>query len=574
MFAHIQIHSQAMMHLLVKIPPEKKAASAYLVLSLFYIFFSDKLVDFIFFHSSRVTTVQTFKGFAFVIVSSGLIYFLSKGKTAALHAIEQQNANKEAFYKALIMHAGDMTMLTSGEGKVNFVSGNICKLLGYSREEWMSLDAFSFVHPDELDNLLAFNKEILAHPGIPFNYEARVRHRDGYYVWMEGSIVNQLNDPMINGILTTARSTEKRKKAEERLQESERMFRAAFEQISVGMANISLAGDWVLVNNHLCGMTGYSIEEMEAMKYWDISDPAEKKQAKEDFERVVTGEEIACCRQKTVTAKDGSTLHVERMLSLICDDNGSPLYVALVLKDIEAATRTKNELAYKNRELDTFIYRSSHDLRGPITTLIGLTELGMTEIPESEAKEYFASCNEVSKRMRKTLDDLMGVTYIKELAVTSEEIRPEAILNNAMAIETLHDRLANAAFFPEIEMLAKCYTNANLFSTILRHLLANAFTFRRRGIQHKVHLNITVAENKTSIYVMDNGTGIDPVDRDQIYDLYYNGKSAQRGSGVGLYIVKMAVEKLGGTIAMESEPGYGTRFMVTLPNGSITPGIK
>jgi PAS domain S-box-containing protein len=554
------------MYLLKKINPEKRVAAIYMAVSLIYILISDKLVDFIFFHNRMLTTAQTYKGFAFVTASSGLIYFLSKGKSAAIRSLEEKSASREAFYKALIMQSGDITMLTGSDGKVTFVSENIGSLLGYSTGEWMSLNAFSFVHPDEIEDLLAFNKGIKEYPGIPFNYEARVKHKDGHYVWMEGTIVNRLNDPNIGAILTTARSTEKRKKTEEQLHQSERMFRAAFEQISVGMANINLAGDWVLTNNHLCEMTGYTAAEMESMRYWDISEQTNRMVAKEDFERIVAGDETACCTQHTIARKDGSILHVEQMLSLISDDNGTPIYVALVVKDIEAVTRTKNELAYKNRELDTFIYRSSHDLRGPITTLIGLTELGMTELPENEAREYFANCNVVAKRMRKTLDDLMGVTYIKGLAVTTEEVSPGTILNNAMAIETLHERIANAAFFPEIEMTAKCNTNANLFSTILRHLLANAFTFRRQGIHHKVYLNINVAEDKTSIYVMDNGTGIDPADRDQIYDLYYNGKTPLRGSGVGLYIVKMAVEKLGGSIAMESEPGYGTRFMVTLPN--------
>lgn len=556
------------MYLFEKVTPEKRVAAVYLVLSLIYIFLSDKLVDFIFFHSRMLTTAQTYKGFAFVTASSGLIYFLSRGKSAAIRSLEEKSADREAFYKALIMQSGDLTMLTESDGQIRFVGENIHNLLGYTREEFIGLSAFDLVHPEELQSLINFNKQVLSCPGIPFNYEARVLHKDGRYVWMEGVIVNRLNDPHIQAVLTTARSTEKRREAEEHQRESERMFRAAFEQISVGMANINLAGDWVLTNNHLCEMTGYTTEEMESKKYWDLSEQSARKEAKEDFERIVAGDETACCRQKTIATKDGSVLHVEQMLSLICDDNGNPLYVALVVKDIEAATRTKNELAYKNRELDTFIYRSSHDLRGPITTLIGLTELGMTEIPENEAREYFANCNEVSKKMRKTLDDLMGINYIKELAVTIETVQPGAVLNEVMNMDTLRDRLSKAFFFPEIEMTAKCHTNANLFSLIIRHLLANAFSFRRLGVQHKVYLNINVTADKTSIYVMDNGTGIEPVDRDQIYDLYYNGKSAQRGSGVGLYIVKMAVEKLGGSIAMESEPGYGTRFMVTLPNNA------
>ncbi|MBX2907654.1 MAG: PAS domain-containing sensor histidine kinase [Taibaiella sp.] len=554
------------MYLLEKIAPEKKVAGIYLSFSLVYIFLSDKFVDFIFFHSGMLTTAQTYKGFAFVTATSGLIYFLSKGKSAAIKSLEEKSAGREAFYKALIMQSGDMTMLTNTEGKIIFTGENIGNLLGYTPEEFTGCSAFDLVHPDEKENLKEFNNHVINNPGVPFNYEARVRHRNGSYVWMEGLIVNRLNDSKINGILTTARNTDKRKEAEAHLNQSERMFRAAFEQLSVGMANINLAGEFTLTNNYLCDLTGYSHEELADLKCWMLAEPSNRKQAELDFERLLAGDKTACCTQHTIARKNGSALHVEQMLSLIADDNGNPLYVALVIKDIEAVTRAKNELAYKNRELDTFIYRSSHDLRGPITTLIGLTELGMTEIPESESKEYFANCNTVSKRMRKTLDDLMSVSYIKDLTATTREVDPQSILENALANETLHLKTSEAAFYPEIETTAKCNTDANLLSLIIRHLLANAFTFRRKGVQHKVYLNVNVAADKTSIYVMDNGTGIAPAEREEIYDLYYNGKSPLRGSGVGLYLVKMAVEKLGGTIAMESEPGYGTRFMVTLPN--------
>ena len=154
--------------------------------------------------------------------------------------------------------------------------------------------------------------------------------------------------------------------------------------------------------------------------------------------------------------------------------------------------------------------------------------------------------------MRKTLDDLMAVNYIKHLPATAEVVRPETILKNALATEMMKDKLKSATFFPEIEQSATCYTNAN----------------RQKGNEHKVYMSITTTVESTSIYVMDNGSGIDANDREQIFDLYYRGKSPERGSGVGLYIVKTAVEKLGGTIALESEPGYGTRFMVTLPNGT------
>lgn len=541
-------------------------ATVYLLFSLVYIFFSDKLVDFIFLHSNMLTTAQTYKGFAFVTATSGLIYFLSRGKTAAIKSLEQRSEDREAFYKALIMQSGDMTLLTGNDGKIKFASENISNLLGYSREEFVTVNAFDLVHPHDQESVRRFNREVINNPGISYNYEARVLHKDGRYIWMEGVIVNWLQDPNIQGVLTTARNTEKRKLAEERVQESERMFRAAFEQISVGMANINLAGDWVLTNNHLCTMTGYSVEELEEMKYWDISEPAACEEARKDFERVIAGDETSCCRQRRMARKDGTILHVEQMLSLISDENGHPLYVALVVKDIEAATRTKNELAYKNRELDTFIYRSSHDLRGPITTLIGLTELARTEVADENAREYFTNCRDVAKRMRKTLDDLMAVNYIKHLPATAEVVRPETVLKNALATEMMKDKLKSATFFPEIEQSATCYTNANLFSLIIRHLLSNALTFRQKDTEHKVYMSINTTGESTGIYVMDNGSGIDANDKEQIFDLYYRGKSPERGSGVGLYIVKTAVEKLGGTIAIESEPGYGTRFMVTLPN--------
>jgi signal transduction histidine kinase len=111
------------------------------------------------------------------------------------------------------------------------------------------------------------------------------------------------------------------------------------------------------------------------------------------------------------------------------------------------------------------------------------------------------------------------------------------------------------------------YNDLFRVSIILNNLIANAIKFRNPEVAHSfVSFRIEVDESKATLYINDNGTGIAPSSIPQIFDMFYRGSEISTGSGLGLYIVKQALQKTGGQIQVESTLGIGTMFTLTLPN--------
>lgn len=179
--------------------------------------------------------------------------------------------------------------------------------------------------------------------------------------------------------------------------------------------------------------------------------PVQEQQcARSLFESIVSGNTIQPIVATKLQRAGGGVIWVEQLLTLIRDSQGNGLYVSFAIKDIDQSKRTEDELKYKTRELDTFIYRSSHDLRGPITTLIGLTELGLHGNPEDSATEYLSNCKDVAMKMEKTLDDLMAITHIKQWEPNYFEFAPEKIINNAIRNGHLEPLMAGTHFVKEV----------------------------------------------------------------------------------------------------------------------------
>lgn len=552
--------------MLLKLTAPQKIVIPYIVAGILYIFFSDKLVSFLNDETGFVTTAQTYKGITFVILTGILLYFVSNNfhnEAVASKLTQEKNDN---LYKALIENAGDITLLTNGDGTILFTSPNTMKLIGYDAKELQHADVTQILHPDELEYYYALKQEIMNNPGQLYVCEMRVKHRNGSYIWVESTTVNRLNDPTVKGVITNARDINQRKKAEADNKASEVLFKSAFEQIAVGIAYLSTNGQWMRTNNQLCAITGYSKDEIERLSYEQLYPTEYKEIAKENYRKVLSGENANCSLQKKVQKKDGSTVWVEQLLTLIRDEQNNPLYVTVIIKDIDEAKRNEVQLTYRNKELDTFIYRSSHDLRGPITTLMGLSNLGVLETEDDDIKEIFSNSQKVAVKMEKILDDLMAVTQIKQHKTNVSSIDANTLVH--MAIKNLKniEKLKQTELVADIDDTREYRTDEELLKIIVSQLIENAVSFNNPVKQHKVLVSTTASASTINISVTDNGVGISPSDIDYIFDLYYRGKNVDRGSGIGLYLVKSAVEKLGGKIAVNSKDGMGTEVLISIPN--------
>jgi len=232
----------------------------------------------------------------------------------------------------------------------------------------------------------------------------------------------------------------------------------------------------------------------------------------------------------------------------------------------EDLKRQNTELIKINEELDRFIYSSSHDLRAPLSSLLGLIQLSELEHDESLKKDYLKMM-----RGRVSAMDL----FIKEIIDYAKNARQEAeyelILLNDEIEKIIYD-LKYMEGANTVTILSTGLQNLQINEDLMRirivlsNLISNAIKYRDIGKEKcELQINAVVGSNTVSIEFKDNGIGISPVHHEKIFTMFYRAHEISTGSGLGLYLVRETLNNLNGSIKIQSTPGAGSSFTITLP---------
>ncbi len=248
----------------------------------------------------------------------------------------------------------------------------------------------------------------------------------------------------------------------------------------------------------------------------------------------------------------------------------------LRLKASEKMLIQKNEeLELLNNQKDKFFSIIAHDLRGPLSGLVGLAEIlsnELTKLPQEEALELISSMRDSADKLSKLLDNLLQWSRVQIGLVkfTPVSVDIAALLNQNI------DLLCETANRKEIKITndtpenIRANIDVNMFNTILRNFLTNAikFSYRKGTIKVKTELS---ESGETTISVTDEGTGISKGNIEKLFKInekvFSSGTEGEPSTGLGLLLCKDLAEKMGGSIRVSSEPGKGSTFSVTLPIG-------
>jgi signal transduction histidine kinase len=224
--------------------------------------------------------------------------------------------------------------------------------------------------------------------------------------------------------------------------------------------------------------------------------------------------------------------------------------------------RTKS-LEDSNKELDTFLYRASHDLRAPIRSIQGLCSLA-DHVPQSELMNRVMTTTLAMDRM---LRNLINISEIKEESVYLEDIQVPIMLNKYGQMCKEHD----VGFSVECPADLTIHSSPRILENILTNLMENAIFFSLLKNPKKAYIEMKITKNEKSIEfsVYDNGVGIEESIQPNIYNMFFNGHEMSKGNGLGLYTVYKCVNELDGKIIIESKTGEYTKFKITLPDVSV-----
>lgn len=228
--------------------------------------------------------------------------------------------------------------------------------------------------------------------------------------------------------------------------------------------------------------------------------------------------------------------------------------------------RTNENLIQANQELDLFIYRASHDLRGPIASILGLTKIAKIEEQKQAQMSYLEMLEKTADNANEVLSKLLLVNIVNQ-AAEHLDIDFEAIVKNLRRIFDKRLKELDIDFCVEVKEGMKLVSDANLLLIICERLIENAIDFRCNRLNEKPYLKLLITgnDNRVVFEFRDNGIGIASNFYQRIFGMFFRASERSQGNGLGLYIARKAAEKLGGEITFESEIDSGSSFRLILP---------
>lgn len=227
----------------------------------------------------------------------------------------------------------------------------------------------------------------------------------------------------------------------------------------------------------------------------------------------------------------------------------------------------RQKLNEENKELDSFLSSTSHDLRTPIASILGLTYLGRIELQEEKARTFMNIIEERIKKLDLIISDILNLSRSKKIDLKIEELDLRELIEETTADIRFNKGASSIYLDYQAHPSHTFKSDYNQVKIILSNLLTNAVKYHNLD-QDKPFIRVTFkrTKNVVEIAVEDNGRGITKENVPKIFDMFFRAAEDTEGTGLGLYIVKEALNKIKGIIFVDSELGKGSKFRVVLEN--------
>lgn len=238
-------------------------------------------------------------------------------------------------------------------------------------------------------------------------------------------------------------------------------------------------------------------------------------------------------------------------------------------RDAEGVLREQNQQLVKiNKELDSFVYSVSHNLRAPLMSVLGL--LNLVQLENEKAKTgmdpYFEMMQHSIHKLDETLKEILDYSRNARSELSSGPVDLEKLIDESFEKLRYLDGFDTIRKTVNVTMPVSLVTDGYRLSVIFNNLVSNAIKYRDPHKNSYLDIHATVTEGTLEFIFRDNGIGISDDLAPRIFDMFFRATEKSEGAGLGLYIVKETVDKMGGTIKVDSKLGEGTAFKIIVPN--------
>lgn len=559
----------------------------YIMISLFVTIICHKLL------TSFISSKENFyffiiKDIIFILIT-GLVfkYILSKNESKNVSIFEKLKQTNEEIKESnekydIVAKATSDTIWDwkIQEDSINWNKG-IESVFGYKQEEVGKTSKWWFdkIHPEDSIRMSIKLYSFIEQKTEKWQDQYRFRCSDGTYKYVldRGFLLKDENGRAIR-MIGAIQDITKQKEEEQRLKLLETVITQSKDSILITEAN-SINGKIpkiVYVNPAFLQMSGYHSNEIigKSTNIFNKGPNSDSDELKKLLRAIKNEEE---CLIETISyTKHKEEYWVRFSMIPIFNNEGVISHWISIQRNItdEKKLETEKEhlireLTQNNKDLKQFSYITSHNLRAPLSNLIGL--LNLTEdipIENPELKEILAGFSKSTHLLNETINDLVKVIIIKDNpSMQKEEVSLKEVFENVFSQLSFQIELHKPIIKLKFDRVPLLNTNKAYIESILLNLLTNSIKYKSENRKLKISITAEQIDHQAILTFKDNGIGIDlERNRDKIFGLYQRFHNYPDSKGLGLYLVKSQVETMGGTISIESEVNKGTTFTITFKN--------
>jgi PAS domain S-box-containing protein len=540
----------------------------------------------------RVTTLTSM--LLTLAAAIGLFFALFRGihrEMLARRAAERAVRASAQYNRSVIQNSPDaISVLTTG-GHITEMTPQLMKLMG--------IDDFSAVAGLDWcylwsgsDQEAARDALAAARSGAPGRFNAVTQKQGGDKHWWD-VIVNPIlsADGEVERLMAVARDVSEAKRVESNLLAANRFLDLLIESLPV-MVVVRNAADLriVRVNRLYEELIGMPAAELIGKTAHDLLPPDEADlTTKSDHDALAAGRKVEL-GERSITTRDGVRVLNTTKLPLI-DESGTARFLLAMSTDIterklsEQAIHVLNieleakaaQLESTNKELESFSYSVSHDLRAPLRAIDGFAEIIEEDYIsklDGEAQRYLAVIRENSKRMGMLIDDLLAFSRLGRQTVTKDDINCDALVREVIDELSRIDAVRGSNKpLPQFDVgpLPEAYGDRALLRQVWANLLSNAVKYSSKVPEPRIQVGGRLAAEEIEYFVRDNGVGFNMAYSEKLFGVFQRLHRADEftGTGVGLAIVQRVVARHGGRVWAEGKVNEGATFSFALPKGAM-----
>ena len=494
---------------------------------------------------------------------------------------------REKQYASLVENMNDGLIYINASEEVRFVNEEFCRITGYNRDELVGKALFVLNRNcSEYEAAKQFLEEL--RNGKSGRCESTIVTKNNEEVWIQlsGSPIYDDEQDQTGSMVVFTDITDL-KTIQDQLKKREEGYRTFIDQSAVGIwraeykqpINVNMpvneqidlllnTGKISEANDFMAKMYGYiNSDELIGRRIRDfyyIENNFDEEKTRDFLTSFINNNyRISNAESKEMDRTGNIRYILNNNIGIV--ENGFLVRTWGVQTDITDRKKTEHELMESNQELDTFFYKASHDLKGPLASILGIVNVARLENKDDVIEKYFKMIDTSVRRLDRTLMDLIELARTRKGVSKLSKIYVRALVDEILQSLSHTENFSVIKFNIEVDGSLGITADKVLVLSVFQNLIHNAINYGNK--EHpviKIHVDGT--DNGIRLEVTDNGKGIADHVKHRVFEMFYRGHPDSSGSGLGLFIVKNAIEKLKGKVWFESEVGKGASFYAEIPN--------